>query len=210
MSPTRMITTALAGGFALALTAGALTAATSYQTVPAPLAVNTARVTIDGNSNLHPYTASTTAVRLTRVQVAHDVAGPQFWDNLLKPGALEAFEISVLAMKLSSPKEGLDKNMHKALRTQEHPEITFTLVRLEPGAAPGAFRGVGILRVAGVEKEVVVDLAAKALNGAMSVTGEVQLLMPDFGIAPPKAMLGMLKTDPKVKVTFEVLLTMAI
>ena len=27
--------------------------------------------------------------------------------------------------------------------------------------------------------------------------------MTDFGITPPKAMLGMLKTDPKVTVTFE-------
>jgi hypothetical protein len=31
----------------------------------------------------------------------------------------------------------------------------------------------------------------------------VALLMTDFGITPPKAMLGMLKTDPKVTVTFE-------
>jgi hypothetical protein len=26
--------------------------------------------------------------------------------------------------------------------------------------------------------------------------------MTDYGIAPPKAMLGMLKTDPKVTVSF--------
>jgi hypothetical protein len=35
----------------------------------------------------------------------------------------------------------------------------------------------------------------------------VPLLMTDFGIAPPKAMLGMLKTDPKVTVTFETMLS---
>jgi hypothetical protein len=32
------------------------------------------------------------------------------------------------------------------------------------------------------------------------------MLMTDFGIVPPKAMLGMLKTDPKVTITFETLL----
>lgn len=206
---TRFITTAIVGGFALTLSLTALTAATGEQAVQAPLALNTARVTIDGNSNLHPYTATTTAVRLTRVKIADNVAGPEFWINLLKPGALEAFEISVPAAQLSSPKEGLDKNMHKALKVQEHPEITFRLVRLTPGTAPGVFRGVGMLRVAGVEQEVALDLTINAVDGAMSVKGEVQLLMPDFGIAPPKAMLGMLKTDPKVKVTFEVLLALA-
>ena len=35
---------------------------------------------------------------------------------------------------------------------------------------------------------------------------EVPLLMTDFAIEPPKAMLGMLKTDPKVTVTFEIVL----
>ena len=33
--------------------------------------------------------------------------------------------------------------------------------------------------------------------------------MTDFGITPPKAMLGMLKTDPKVTVTFETVLAIA-
>ena len=206
---TRFVTAASTGGFALMLSVAALTAATTEPAAEVPLALNTARVTLDGNSNLHPYTATTTAVRLTRVKIADNVAGPDFWVNVLKPGALEAFEISVPALQLSSPKDGLDKNMHKALKAQEHPEITFRLVRLDPGAAPGLFRGIGVLRVAGVEREVALDLTTKAADGAMSVKGEVQLLMPDFGIAPPKAMLGMLKTDPKVKVTFEVLLALA-
>ena len=209
MSSIRFISTALAGAFALTISLGALGAATSEVATEAPLALNTARITIDGNSNLHPYTASTTAVRLTRVQIAADVAGPDFWANVVKPGALAAFEINVPVLKLSSPKDGLDKNMHKALKAHEHPEITFRLVRLEPAAAAGALRGIGMLRVAGVEKEVALDLMTKAVDGAMSVKGEVHVLMPDFGIAPPKAMLGMLKTDPKVKVTFEVLLGLA-
>jgi hypothetical protein len=39
------------------------------------------------------------------------------------------------------------------------------------------------------------------------VNGAVTLLMTDYGVTPPKAMLGMLKTDPKVTVTFETVLT---
>jgi hypothetical protein len=44
----------------------------------------------------------------------------------------------------------------------------------------------------------------------MTVKGEIQLLMTDFGIAPPKAMLGMLKTDPRVTVKFETVLAIAL
>jgi hypothetical protein len=116
------------------------------------------RVSLAGTSNIHTYTASTTAARVVRLQVASSVLGADVWDQILKPGALESFEIAIPAATLSSPKDGLDKNMHKALKVTE---ANFT------------------------------------------VTGELQLLMTDFGITPPKAMLGMLKTDPKITVTFE-------
>jgi polyisoprenoid-binding protein YceI len=169
------------------------------------LGINTARITVAGTSNIHEYTASTTAVRVTRVELANGVAGTTFWDDIVKPGALEAFDIAIPAAKLTSPKEGLDKNMHKALKVQEHPEITFRLARLEPGAG-GALKAVGMLRIAGVEREVAMKLTTQRTEAGLVVKGELPLLMTDYGITPPKAMLGMLKTDPKVTVTFETVL----
>jgi len=86
----------------------------------------------------------------------------------------QTFEIAIPAATLTSPKEGLDKNMHKVLKVDAHPDITFRLTRLA------------------------------AVDGT---PGALTLLMTDFRIAPPKAMLGMRKTDPKVTVTFETILT---
>jgi hypothetical protein len=194
-------------GLAFLLYLGVQTAAAPRQEEAAPLGVQSARITIDGTSNIHPYTASTTAVRVTRARLAANVPGPAFWDEIVKPGALEAFEISVPAATLTSPKEGLDKNMHKALKVKEHPEITFRLLRLEPRAeTAGALRATGVLQIGGVEREVALDITTVRTEGTLAVQGKVQLLMTDFGIAPPKAMLGMLKTDPKVIVTFETVL----
>jgi len=194
---------------AIALSLAAARAATPEQDAPsAPLRLDTARVTIAGTSNIHAYTASTTAVRVTRVQLASGVAGPTLWEEIVKPGALETFEISIPAAKLSSPKDGLDKNMHKALKVNEHADITFRLLRLEPrSGAAGALRGVGVLQIAGVDRETDLDITTERKGSTLTVHGEVQLLMTDFGITPPKAMLGMLKTDPKVTVTFETVLT---
>jgi hypothetical protein len=172
-----------------------------------PLAIGSARVSISGTSNIHEYTASTTTVNVTRAQLRGSLAGPEFWANALTPGAVEAFEISIPAAKLTSPREGLDKNMHKALQVKDHPDITFRLLRLEPreGAA-GAIRGIGVLQIAGVEREVTIDLTTERKDSTLRVQGQVPLLMTDFGIKPPTAMLGMLKTDPKVTVAFEVVL----
>jgi polyisoprenoid-binding protein YceI len=171
----------------------------------APLAIDRARVTIDGTSNIHAYTASTTTVRVTRLQLASTVAGPNFWEEIVRPGGLEAFEIAIPAATLTSPKDGLDKNMHKALRTAEFPDITFRLLRVLPGDA-GALKATGVLKIAGQEREVTLDLKTLRKESTLAVSGQVQLLMTDFGIKPPTAMLGMLKTDPKVTITFETVL----
>ena len=177
---------------------------------PGPLALDTARVTIAGTSNVHAYTASTETVRITSVQLGGRGAGPTLWDDAVKPGGLVAFEIAIPAASLTSPKEGLDKNMHKALKVTEHPHITFRLVRLEPRpGTPAGLRGIGLLTVAGVEKEVALDITAERRDSALLVKGHVPLLMTDFGITPPKAMLGMLKTDPAVTVSFETVLSIA-
>jgi polyisoprenoid-binding protein YceI len=172
----------------------------------APLRLSAARVSIAGNSNIHPFTVSTTDVRMTRLALAP--ADGDLLQAAVKPGALEAFAIVIKAASLTSPKDGLDKNMHKALKVAEFPEITFTLARTEAGPA-NALRAIGTLKIAGVEQPVAFDLKAAANASTITVIGEVPLLMTDYGIKPPTAMLGMLKTEPKITVTFELVLATA-
>lgn len=192
-------------GCALALAFQATTSMTAMDAPPA-LTMGSSRVSLAGTSNIHAFTASTTDVRVLRVQVANGIAGATFWDDVVKPGAIEAFEVAIRAAALTSPKEGLDKNMHKALKAAEHADITFRLTRFEAGVAPGALKAIGKLQIVGVEREIAIDVKTQRHEASLTVKGEVQLLMTDFGITPPKAMLGMLKTDPKITVTFETVL----
>ena len=174
----------------------------------APIALDSARITISGTSNIHAYTASTTTVRVRRAQVAAPAEGEDAWTSALKPGGVELFEIAIPAATLSSPREGLDANMHKALLVTEHPDIVFRLLRFEPRPGPaGSLRAIGNLKIAGVVREVAIDVTTTRTNGTLGVKGQVQLLMTDFGIKPPVALMGMLKTDPKVTVSFETVLT---
>ena len=135
------------------------------------------------------------------------MSGADFWGNALKPGSVEAFEIAIPAGTLTSPKEGLDKNMYKALKVQDYPDITFHLTRFElKDATAGTAKAIGVLRIAGVDREVAIDITTKRTGATLTVQGRLDLLMTDYGIKPPVAMLGMLKTDPKVTVTFETVL----
>jgi hypothetical protein len=172
--------------------------------VQTPLAIDSARITITGTSNIHAYTASTTTVRLSRALIADAPDGLDMWTNALRPGGMDTFEIAIPAATLTSPKDGIDKTMHKALQVVEHPDIVFRLLRLEPRTGTtGAVRAIGVLQIAGVEREVALDVTTERKDSALTVRGQLPLLMTDYGIKPPTAMLGMLKTDPKVTVAFE-------
>ena len=112
----------------------------------------------------------------------------------------------VKAATLTSPKQDIDKNMLKALKTDQHPLITFRLVRFE---AKTPLKAIGLLTIAGVEREVAFDLKSSVTGSTLTITGDMPLVMTDYGIVPPKAMLGMLKTDPKITVSFEVVLSVS-
>ncbi len=191
-------------GLILATTVAAVAGIAAAPQAQTPISVGSARITVSGTSNIHAFTASTAALRVTRAEFGPITPGPAFWEEVQKPGGVAAFEVAVAAATLTSPKQGLDKNMHKALRVQEHADITFRLVRSEPAAA--GVKAIGVLRIAGVEREIAMVLQTARNDAGLSIKGEVPLLMTDFGIKPPTAMLGMLKTDPKVVVSFEALL----
>jgi polyisoprenoid-binding protein YceI len=192
------------GTLALLLAITAMVAVSRAQdATPLPLALDSARVTLAGTSNIHDYTATTSTIRLTSARLVQPVADA---NALLAPGAVEGFEVAVPAATLVSDKDGLNKNMHKALLADKHPNIVFRLAQIDPGAG-GALKAVGTLQIAGKAKEMAFDLKTERQASTLKITGQTALLMTDFGITPPKAMLGMLKTDPKVTVTFEALLS---
>ena len=203
--PARRVVT---GALALLLTGTTMMAVSRAQSATSlPLALNSARVSLAGTSNIHDYTASTSTVRLTSAQLARPLAGAAGLDEILAPGTIGAFDVTVPATSLVSDKDGLNKNMHKALLADKHPDILFRLARLEAGAA-GSLKAIGTLRVAGKEREMAFTLETEPQASALRITGQTDLLMTDYGITPPKAMLGMLKTHPKVTITFEALLAL--
>jgi polyisoprenoid-binding protein YceI len=168
-----------------------------------PLTVTSARVVLEGTSNIHAYTASTKDVRVTGIEIGGTPSGDVL-AYVLEPGALKALEVAIPAASLKSDKADLDKNMHKALKVKDFAEIRFRLRALE--AAGSGYRALGALTIAGVEKDVALTVQVERKGAVLAVTGATELLMTDYGITPPKAMLGMLKTNPKVQIEIELLL----
>jgi polyisoprenoid-binding protein YceI len=80
---------------------------------------------------------------------------------------------------------------------------TFEVV---PGEAKDSFtfKTVGSLTIAGKENKLAMDVTANRLpDGTVKATGMVPIKMTDYGIKPPTAIFGRLKTGDEVKVNFE-------
>src|SRR5207245_126001 len=94
----------------------------------------------------------------------------------------------------------MNDNMYKALKAEEFPEIRYVLSTYEVATAlstASSFRAntTGDLTVAGKTVKVEIPIIGTRLEaGSASGEGNVKLLMTDFGIKPPTALLGTLRT----------------
>jgi polyisoprenoid-binding protein YceI len=195
MSTTRITTLAL-----LALIATAVRAQETVRVAIAP----TSKLWIEGTSNLHDWSCRTQELNAT-IQVDASAAGPI---AAVLPKALKHLEVNVPAKSLKCGKGAMDNNLYKALNADAVPDIIYTMSSFEPAAGETkdnfALKAVGTLSVSGKEQNVTIEVTATRLpDGTIKATGMVPVKMTDFGIKPPTAIFGRLKTGDDVKVNFE-------
>ncbi|HEV8216134.1 MAG TPA: YceI family protein [Gemmatimonadaceae bacterium] len=159
---------------------------------------------IEGTSNLHGWSCKATT--LDAAIEIDPAAAAQV--AVAAPKALKKVHVKVPVKSIKCGHGGMDDNVYKALKADETPEISYILATFEavPGEAKDSFmlHTVGSLTIAGKENKVSMDVTATRLpDGTVKATGVVPIKMTDFGIKPPTAIFGRLKTGDDVKVNFE-------
>ncbi len=122
---------------------------------------------------------------------------------------IKSVSLDVTTKSISEGNKIMDKKAHGSLKADEYPHITFDLIApFEADLNADTFSGnaQGKLNIAGVTKTVEVEFTGTLINpNQIQVTGTQQLKMTDFGITPPTAMMGTLKTGDDVTITFNIL-----
>jgi len=159
---------------------------------------------IDGTSNLHGWTCRATsldaAIDLDAALASQIATAP--------PKALKRVQVKVPVKSLKCGHGAMDDNLYKALKADQTSEISYILATFEvaPGEVKDTFtlHTIGTLALAGAEKKIEMDVVATRLpDGSVVAKGLVPIKMTDFGIKPPTAIFGRLKTGDEVKVNFE-------
>ena len=110
------------------------------------------------------------------------------------------FEADVKSIK--SGKSGMDKNTYKAMDADKYPKIMFTADKLNVSGTK--VTGSGKLTIVGNTREIPVNLTMEQWNeGSFTVSGSIKLKMTDYGIDPPKAMMGAVKTGDDIEIRIE-------
>lgn len=167
------------------------------------------RLWIEGSSNVHEWSC-----KATKLDAAIVVNGG--WEAAMQRDVidlttmLKRVEVKVDVASLKCGKDKMDELMYKALKAGDAPGGRYILgsFETEPAAAKDSFvvRTVGTLRIAGKENPVRMDVRAERLpDGSLRARSELPILMTDYGVKPPTALLGTLRTKDKVTVKFELL-----
>jgi polyisoprenoid-binding protein YceI len=126
---------------------------------------------------------------------------------------VRAVTLTVRSNKIVSQKSTImDRLMHETLKVETHPAITYQLsgATLAPGGTANTYtlQTTGRLTLAGTTKDVTMTVqGTKLANGHLRFTGEHPLLMTDYGLQPPSAMFGALRTGDRVVVHFDVVMS---
>ncbi len=169
------------------------------------------RITIEGTSTLHDWEVGgdTIVGRITLDETAADMEAA--WLDAAE--ALSA-QVEIPVRSLESGRRRMDREMFSALNASEYPTITYRLTAMErmpeEHTVPEDDHDEGTvhllangeLTISGQTRTVTFPVTIAARNGSLKIQGQAALTMTDFGVEPPRLMLGALRTGDEITVQF--------
>jgi len=150
-------------------------------------------VKIIGTSTLHDWESD----------VEKTDAALTFTDNTKTK--IETLNVVVDVYSIKSGKKTMDRLTYKALKAEEYPTINFVFKNGKVITQDENFLNLelnGDLTIAGVTKNVNVITKVNKKGNDVYLTGKHKLKMTTYGITPPKALLGTIKTGDEITINF--------
>jgi polyisoprenoid-binding protein YceI len=152
-------------------------------------------VRIEGTSTLHDW-----KMEGTTIDGSIAAPTPEQWKS-------DASDVAVVipVTSIKSEHTKMDKLMAEALKAGANPTIRYELTNavMIQSSPTLLFDTRGTLTIAGVTRDVAMQISGTRDSGGLYfLTGQLPIRMSDYGIKPPTAMMGTIRTGNDVKVTF--------
>lgn len=182
---------------AVAFTAAALAGRAGEPARFTPAKVETT-VTIKGTSSLHEWEMKGTTIG-GAIQT-----DPDAWKTEGQKPATASVTIPVKSIR--SEHDRMDRIMAETLKAATNPDIRYEMTSaalLKTTGDSFVVRTNGKLSIAGVTRDITLDVNVHRTSANRYVlTAQTPLKMTDYGMKPPVAMMGTLKTGDQITVAF--------
>lgn len=183
--------------------AAALTFLAAWRPAADPLTLKAgSRLWFDGTSTVRSWSC-----KAPTIDAAIDAESGAPAAVLAGQKAVKTVALTFPVNKLDCENKTMNGHMWKALNADKHQVIRFTLSGYElakADAVTGTLQGSLLLN--GQTKPITVKAQFAQADGGLRVTGKYDLTMTDWGVEPPKLMLGTLKVGEVVSVNFDLVL----
>lgn len=152
-------------------------------------------LTIKGSSNVHDWQSSVEQVKAL-------ATGSVNQNGELD---LQNLEVSIEVENIKSEHGRImDRNTREALKAEDHPVIRFVQTAFSNQAAGNKAKiaSTGKLTIAGTTRDVTLHATGSHQGGGLLIEGSYPMKMTDFGVEPPTAMLGTMRTADEVTIHF--------
>jgi len=121
-----------------------------------------------------------------------------------KDGDIVAASFEAEVESIKSGTRAMDQNTYKAMKSDQFPTISFTSTSVK--SEENHLDVSGKLTIAGKTKTIQMKLnREKWSEESLTVIGSYTLKMSEYGIDPPRAMLGTIRTGDEVTISFNII-----
>jgi polyisoprenoid-binding protein YceI len=157
------------------------------------------------------YLAGTTPVKNWKL-VAHGLEGNAAIvlspDNALR--AIDALTFSLPVDNLKGEEAAMEERAHEALKSERFKNILFVLnnATIDKEGDGYLVTAYGKLTVAGVTKDVVLDMKGKvSSDGSIAFAGAQPVKMSDYNVERPSLLFGIIRADDEMQLRYSLVFT---
>ena len=154
--------------------------------------ISSSALSVLGTSSLHDWESQ---VSLAECELKMFITGT-------KPLNLTSVLVDIPVSSIKSGKNLMDKKTYQALKSEDHPIITYRAQNFR--VEKNTIIANGLVTVAGVSKKLPVEATYQFDTDTKQLTlqGKATLNMSDFNVRPPTALMGSIKTGDEITIKF--------
>ena len=167
------------------------------------------RLWLEGTATIGDFTCST--ARMEGMAVLQEIHVEKY-DSLYSVSVHNEVRVSMCVRSFDCGNHAMNEDMYEAMKSDSFPTIEFELIDATLASDTGSadsvrdINTIGKLTIAGITKTVPMSIAIKQSSPErFTITGSKALSMTDFGITPPTALWGIIKTKDRLTVNFQLI-----